>query len=230
MLLGGLQKTSLIDYPGNISCIVFTLGCNFRCPFCHNRELVIDTEETPALSEDYFFGFLKERKGKLDGVVITGGEPLIHEDIEGFMKKIKSMGFLVKLDTNGSFPGRLKDLIDKKLVDYIAMDVKAVPEKYGKSCGVEVDPGKIKKSVKIIMESGVDYEFRTTAIKDVQDRKDFSKIAEWLEGADKYCLQKFLPQNTLDEKFKDAEPYTEKEMEAICGSMKGKFDKCEVRA
>lgn len=229
MLIGGLQKTSLIDYPDKVSCIVFTLGCNFRCPFCQNVDLVVNTKETPVISENYFFKFLGSRNGLLDAVVITGGEPLLQRDIGGFVRKIRSMGFLVKIDTNGYFPEILKNLISKKLVDYIAMDVKASPSKYEKACGKKVDMGKIRESVKIIMNSGVGYEFRTTALPAVQTPRDFIKIGKWLKGAEKYVIQKFSNEKTLDRKFEKKDPYTSKEMERIRKSLSKFFDKCEVR-
>ncbi len=229
MLIGGLQKTSLIDYPDKVSCVIFTLGCNFRCPFCQNVDLVLDTEEAPAISENYFFRFLESRKNLLDGVVITGGEPLIQKDIEDFIEKIKSMGFLVKLDTNGSLPDVLRKLTGKKLVDYIAMDIKSTPEKYEKACGCGVDAEKIKKSVEIIMNSGVDYEFRTTAIPRLQTKEDFRKIGEWLKGAKKYFLQRFSNERTLDRAFKRYPPYTQKEMAEIRKNLSKCFGKCEVR-
>ncbi|NIO21326.1 MAG: anaerobic ribonucleoside-triphosphate reductase activating protein [Candidatus Aenigmarchaeota archaeon] len=229
MLIGGLQKTSLIDYPDKVSCIVFTVGCNLRCPFCQNADLVIDTKETPIIAEKYFFNFLKSRKGLLDAVVITGGEPLLQKDIEGFIKKIRSMGFLVKLDTNGCFPVRLKKLIDDKLLDYIAMDIKSSPSRYEKACGVKVDIKKIRESVRIIMNSGVSYEFRTTAVPRLQKPRDFIKIGKWLEGARKYVIQKFSNEHTLDKKFGKESPYTQKEMEDIRKGLSKFFDKCEVR-
>lgn len=229
MLLGGLQKNSFMDYPDKISCIVFTVGCNFRCPFCHNGYLVLDSEETPILSEKYIFDFLESRKGLIDAVVITGGEPLIQKDIETFIKKIKKMGFLVKLDTNGSSPKVLKNLIKKNLLDYIAMDIKASPEKYEKACGKKVNVENVKKSVEIIMNSGVDYEFRTTVLKEIHSEKDFEKIGEWLNGAKRYFIQKFSNENTLDESFSKATPYTRKEMGKICETIRNFFDKCEVR-
>ncbi|MCK5023051.1 MAG: anaerobic ribonucleoside-triphosphate reductase activating protein [Candidatus Aenigmarchaeota archaeon] len=229
MMLGGLQKNSFMDYPDKISCIIFTAGCNFRCPFCHNGYLVVNVNETPLVKEKYIFDFLESRKGLIDAVVITGGEPLMQKDIGNFMKKIKSMGFLVKLDTNGSFPDILKELIDGNLLDYIAMDIKATPEKYEEACGAKVDVEKIKRSVEMIKESGIDYEFRTTAIKEIHTQEDFEKIGKWLNGAKKYYLQKFSSKETIEPEFSNKTAYTTDEMEKICKSIRNYSVNCVVR-
>lgn len=229
MLIGGLQKTSLIDYPDRVSCIVFTVGCNFRCPFCQNSELVTNTKHSPLISEEYFFSFLESRKGLLDAVVITGGEPLMQKDMESFLKRVKSMGFLVKLDTNGSFPDILERMIKKRLVDYVAMDVKSSQEKYGRASGVEMDIGKVRKSVEVIMKSGVDYEFRTTAVPGIHSKEDFIEIGRWLRGAKKYYIQKFSNEKTLDSRLSEGKPFTEGEAGKICESIRNLFGKCELR-
>jgi pyruvate formate lyase activating enzyme len=229
MYIGGLQKTSLIDYPDKISCILFTIGCNLRCPYCHNSNLVIDVKETPSISNNYFFNFLNSRKGLLDAVVITGGEPLLQKDILDFTKKIKSMGFVVKLDTNGTFPHVLKELINNRLVDYIAMDIKTSVDKYEHACGAKVDIEKIEQSIETIMNYGGDYEFRTTALPEMQSPDDFIKIGKWLRGAKRYYIQKFSNRNTLDVKFTKAPSYSDKELKNICGSLHKYFNRCEVR-
>jgi len=165
MRLGGYQKLTLIDYPGKIATTVFTVGCSFRCPFCHNPELVLpDHFPAPNKMEKEFFEFLKKRKGKIQGVCITGGEPTIQPDIIAFIKKVKKMGFLVKLDSNGTRPDILKKVIDGKLVDFIAMDIKNSLKKYSKTVGTKVDIERIKLSIELIMNSGIDYEFRTTVV------------------------------------------------------------------
>jgi pyruvate formate lyase activating enzyme len=195
MLLGGLQKMTLIDYPGKISATVFTVGCNFRCSFCHNPELVLSSQfmVSPGDNtlEKEFFEFLKTRQGKLDGVCITGGEPTLQPDLIEFIVKIKKLGFAVKLDSNGTRPDILRELFEKKLVDYVAMDIKASLDNYQKVCGTKVDLERIKLSVDLIRNSGVDYEFRTTIVPGLHTVEEFKDVAEWLAGSRKYILQKY---------------------------------------
>ena len=188
--IGGFQKSTLIDYPGKIAAIVFTQGCNFRCGYCHNPEL-LDLKSDSKLSVQYILDFLKTRKGKLDGVVITGGEPTMQAGLYEFIKSVKSLGFLVKLDTNGSNPETIKKLVSDSLIDYIAMDIKAPLEKYKSIVGVGIDTDKIKQSIEIIMNSGIEYEFRTTVVKSLLSFDDILKMGEMIKGADKYYLQKF---------------------------------------
>ncbi len=199
MLLGGLQKLTLIDYPGKIATTVFTVGCNFRCPFCHNPELVFPNfgGTTGTISEKDFFDFLKKRQGKLDGVCITGGEPTIQGDLLAFMAKIKKMNYLVKLDTNGSRPDVLKQALDKNLVDFVAMDIKNCLEKYNQTNGIETDLERIKLSVELIRNSRKPYEFRTTVVPGLHNLKDFDKIGVWLKGSDSYALQKFRNESKI---------------------------------
>ncbi len=192
MLIGGFQKFSLIDYPKKISAIIFTQGCNFRCHYCYNPELVKPELFTPPIPEEEVLSFLEKRRGVLEGVVITGGEPLLQKDLPDFLKKVKDYGYSIKLDTNGSFPEKLKELIEKKLIDFVAMDIKAPFEKYEKVCGVQVDTKKIQESIKIIMNSGIDYLFRTVLIKEFLDFKDIEIIANYIKGAKNYILQKFF--------------------------------------
>jgi len=189
MKLGGLQEISLLDYPEKISAIVWTTGCNFRCPFCYNKDMVF--EETELLPIDHVFSFLEKRKHKLDALSITGGEPLIHEDLRDFIKQVKEMGFLVKVDTNGSFPLRLQSLLDDDLSDYVSMDVKAPLEKYDSVCDVHVDLKKIRQSIRIIMKHAPDYEFKTTMVPGLLEKNDVKKIACLIEGAKRFYLQKF---------------------------------------
>ena len=205
MKLGGLQKLTLLDFPEHVACTVFTLGCNFRCPFCHNSSLVIPgaVHEEGEVEEDEFFKFLKKRQGLLDGVAITGGEPLLHPDIKEFIKKIRALGYLVKLDTNGSFPDRLRELIDEGLVDYVAMDIKAPIEDYGPVCGLMNPPlDKLKESIAILREGKVGYEFRTTIVDEFHDLEAMEKIGELIEGAPKYYLQRFEDSGELIEEGK----------------------------
>jgi pyruvate formate lyase activating enzyme len=195
MLLGGLQKMTLIDYPGKIGATVFTVGCNFRCSFCHNPELVLSSQFMVSPNDDTlereFFEFLKTRQGKLDGVCITGGEPTLQPDLIEFIAKIKKMGFAVKLDSNGTRPDILQELFKKKLVDYVAMDIKASLNNYQKICGIKIDLDRINLSVDLIKNSGVDYEFRTTVVPDLHSVEEFKDVAKWLAGSKKYILQKY---------------------------------------
>ena len=183
MYIKAYQKLTLLDFPGKIACTVFTAGCNLRCPFCHNALLVTDIDDA-FVPEEEFFGFLSGRKGRLDGVAITGGEPLMQKDIASFIARIKAMGFLVKLDTNGTFPDKLDAVLKEGNVDYVAMDVKNSPKKYAKTVAVlTLDIKLIEKSVKIIKDSGVDYEFRTTVTHEDFERSDFDEIGKLISGA-----------------------------------------------
>lgn len=203
MLLAGYEKLTLIDYPGKLATVVFTIGCNFRCPFCHNPELVDLRLAHGKTSEDEFFEFLKKRKNILEGVCVTGGEPTIQTDIVEFIEKIKALGFLVKLDSNGTRPDVLKKLIDKKLVDYIAMDIKNSLEKYQDTIGTAADMERIKLSVDLIMRSGTEYEFRTTAVPGIHTEQDFEDIAQWIKGAKKYYLHEYREGKILDSSLKN---------------------------
>ncbi len=193
MILGGLQKLTLIDYPGKVVATVFTVGCNFRCPFCHNPELVISSTkfERGFLAEEDFFEFLKKRKGKLDGVCVTGGEPTMQTDILEFLRKIKELGYLVKLDSNGTNPDVLREAFSRNLVDFIAMDIKNCLEKYEKTCAARVDLKNIRTSVELIRNSGIPYEFRTTVVPGIHTTEDFNLIGKWLSGIDNFALQEY---------------------------------------
>jgi len=230
MLIGGLQKLTLIDYPEKLACTVFLTGCNFYCPWCYSPELVLPEKikKQPKILEKEFFNFLKTRKGFLEGVVICGGEPTINKELPGFIKKIKKMGYAVKLDTNGSNPKMLKTLIEKKLVDYIAMDIKAPREKYQKVVGRKINITNIEKSISLLKEDIVDYEFRTT-VNPLLKKDDIIKIAQWLSGAKKYYLQNFRPEKTLNPKFKKKKPYSEKYLLEIQKTISPFFETCQVR-
>lgn len=198
MIIGGLQKLTLLDFPGCVACTVFTVGCNLRCPFCHNPDLVFNPPEDMRISEDEFFAFLGKRKGLLDGVAITGGEPLLHSDIGEFIAKIKSMGFKVKLDTNGTFPDRLEKILAEGNVDYVAIDIKNTFEKYAGTVGIEgFDTSLIKRSIKVLQDSGVAHEFRTTVVSPLHKAEDFGKIAKQVEGSENYFLQSFVDSGNL---------------------------------
>ena len=198
MILGGLQKLTLLDFPGTVACTVFTVGCNLRCPFCHNPALVFNPPEDMRISEDEFFAFLKKRQGILDGVAITGGEPLLHADIGEFIAKIKAMGYKVKLDTNGTFPDRLEKILAEGNVDYVAMDLKNTFEKYAETVGIgNFDVSLIKRSIDLIQKSGVAYEFRTTVVSPLHEAGDFGAIAKQVEGTERYFLQSFVDSGEL---------------------------------
>lgn len=198
MYINGFQKLTILDYPGKVACIVFTPGCNFRCPFCHNASLVTHIDKETYVEVDEVLAYLKKRQGLLDGVVITGGEPLLQEGIEEFIAEIKSLGYSVKLDTNGSFPEKLISIVEKGLVDYVAMDIKNSKEKYGMTIGVEdFDIAPMEKSVDFLLQGKVDYEFRTTVVKDFHTIDDIQDIVVWLKGAHKYFLQNFVDSGDL---------------------------------
>ncbi len=219
MLIGGLQRFSLIDYPGKISAVIFTMGCNFRCPYCHNPELV-EFNKGNLIGEQYILSFLKERRKKLDGVVLTGGEPTLQSDIINFLRKIKELGFLIKLDTNGSYPEVIENLLKEKLVDYIAMDIKASLEKYNEVTNSNVDIEYIKRSIDIIIGSGIDYEFRTTVVRSQLSKNDILNIGRLIKSAKTYVLQEFKPSKTLDPDFLKEASYARKELEEMAFSIK----------
>ena len=197
MKIKGLQKTTLLDFPGKVACTVFTGGCNFRCPFCHNASLVLTPKEVDDISEDEFFVFLKKRVGVLDGVCITGGEPLLQHDIIPFIEKIHALGFAIKLDTNGSRPKILRQIIELGLVDHIAMDIKNSLKKYSLSVGTDLNLDEIKESIDLIMNSGISYEFRTTVVKELHALEDMISIGELISGAEGYYLQAFKDSGDL---------------------------------
>ena len=229
--IGGLQKLTLIDYPGRLAATVFLTGCNFRCPFCYSSELVLPEKikKQPKISEKEFFKFLKERKKLLEGLVLCGGEPTIHKDLPEFIKKIKKLGYLVKLDTNGSNPQMLKNLIDKKLIDYVAIDIKAPKEKYEKAAGVKVDIKKIQNSIDILKKGNVDCEFRSTVVPSVHSKEDILEMAKWISGAKKYYLQNFRPEKTIDPKFEKIKPYPQEFLLEIQKAIAPFFEICQVR-
>jgi len=211
MKIGGLQRFSLIDYPENICAIVFTQGCNFRCPYCHNPELSHSDRYETLISEEEIFSFLERRRGKLDAVSITGGEPTEQNDLMEFISRIKTMDYLVKIDTNGSHPEILRSLMEKDLLDYIAMDVKAPLDKYKNISRSTIDPARIKESIKLIQKSHLSHEFRTTVVKSQLDKNDIVTIATLIKGADCYVLQKFIPTKVLDQRFLKKGTYSDEE-------------------
>ncbi len=227
LIIKGIQKLSLIDYPGRVACTLFTFGCNFRCPYCHNPELVID-DGAPLIPESDVLRFLEVRKRFLDGVCITGGEPTLHNDLPNFIKRVKDLGYSVKLDTNGTSPETLRRLIGGRLVDYIAMDVKAPLEKYESVVRVTVDGSRIAESVEII-KAFPEHEFRTTVVPELLTREDILAIARWLKGARRFFIQQFKPTKTLDKIFLEKQVYPADELEKIHDEMKCFFEVCEIR-
>lgn len=194
----GMQKMTLLDYPGYVACTLFTGGCNFRCPFCHNALLVLDLDENYTIPEEEVLAFLKKRQGLLDGVCVTGGEPLINKDIGDFLSKVKELGFKIKLDTNGTNPALLKELVSQKLVDYVAVDIKNSPEKYAETVGLKsFDMSTINETVNFLMTGCVDYEFRTTVTKQFHTEKSMEEAARFIRGAKRYFLQNFVDSGNL---------------------------------
>ena len=213
MLIHGFQKTTLLDFPQKVAATVFTGGCNLRCPFCHNASLVTHIDTAQIIPEEEIFSYLKKRKGILDGVCITGGEPLLQKDLEEFCKKIHDLGLLVKLDTNGSFPDRLRGLIENKRIDYIAMDIKNALSLYPVTCGLEQTPDGIEESIRLIMSSPIPYEFRTTVVRELHTEESLVDLAHTIKGAKKYYLQGFIDSGDLIGEGLSA--YSEEEMHVL---------------
>jgi pyruvate formate lyase activating enzyme len=213
----GLEKFAPKDFPGYISSTVFLGGCNFRCPFCHNSDLVQNPQTLPTFPMDYFIGFLDSRKNWLEGICVSGGEPLLNKDLEVLLCLIKERNFLVRIDTNGSFPSRLEGLIKERLVDQIAMDVKAPLERYNEVAGIQVNEENIQKSINIIKNSGLEYVFRTTVVPGLVGSDDIRKISQMLNGAKVFQIQQFVPTNTLNSHYLRKRPYCRKEVQAFAG-------------
>lgn len=212
MQIGGFQKLSLIDYPKKVAALIFTQGCPFLCHFCHNPSLVVEKQFSSPIDENSIFSFLKQRQNQLDAVVITGGEPTIQSDLIEFIKKIKNLNFSVKLDTNGINPYVIKNLLDEKLIDYIAMDLKAPLDKYSKLTQRELNLDFIKESIKLIISSDIEHEFRSTLIKDIHEIEDIEKMSKLIKNAKLYVLQKFVSKTTLNPNFSKFISFSEKEM------------------
>lgn len=198
MIINGFQKLTLLDYPGRVACTIFTAGCNMRCPFCHNASLVTHIDSDNTFGTEEVLDYLKKRQGILEGVCITGGEPLLQPDIKEFIAEIKNLGYSVKLDTNGTFPEKLKELVNEGLVDYVAMDIKNSKAKYKKTAGIEnLDLSKIEESVDFLINGNIDFEFRTTIVNEFHTVDDIQDIVVWLKGAHKYFLQNFVDSGDL---------------------------------
>jgi pyruvate formate lyase activating enzyme len=215
MKIGGLQRVSLIDYPGKIGAIIFTQGCNFRCSYCHNPELVDPDQYGPVIPEKDVLFFLDKRQGKLEAVTVTGGEPTLQPDLEKFLEEVKKMGYLIKVDTNGSKPDILEKVIRKRLVDYLAMDIKGPLERYRQIASVKVDKSRIRRSIQLIKASGIKYEFRTTVVRSQLDLQDLVSVAKLVKQARLYVLQPFIPIKTLSIPMLSEMSYTPEEFSNI---------------
>lgn len=226
MNIQGYQKLTLLDFPGKMACTVFTGGCNFRCPFCHNASLINNpTEYTTSCDE--VLEYLKKRQGILQGVCITGGEPLLQPDLEEYIRKIKTLGYSVKLDTNGYLPDRLESLLNTGLVDYVAMDIKASKDNYSKAAGVPIDIEKIEKSVELLKNGNIPFEFRTTVVKGIHSVDEFEKIAEWIKGTKKYFLQKY--KDSGDILGDGCDGFSDEEMNKILQSVSAIIPEAQIR-
>lgn len=229
MKIGGLQKISLIDYPGLLCAVIFTQGCNFRCAYCHNPELIDPRKFSSPLSEDDLVAFLEKRKGKLDAVTITGGEPTLQPDLLPFVYHLKTMGYRIKIDTNGSNPDVIYHLINDHLIDYIAMDIKGPFDLYHKVTCSNIKVDKIQQSIEIVMKSGVLYEFRTTVLKSMLKPGDMMKIGELIKNARIYYLQRYIPSKKIDKEFISFEKYTDDELEAMKIKLRKYIYQVEIR-
>lgn len=228
MKIAGLQKLTLLDYPGKMACTVFSSGCNFRCPFCQNADLVLPDLYPEEIGREEFLSFLKKRAGILDGICFSGGEPLLDGSVEGLMEEAKALGYLVKLDTNGSFPERLESLAAKGLLDYVAMDLKNSPERYAETIGLaEYDLAPIRESVSFLLAGAVPYEFRTTVVREFHGDSDFLSIGEWIQGAQRYFLQGFVDSGNLIEE--GLHGYSLEEMAHFQALLKGRVPHTEIR-
>ena len=230
MKVTGIQKLTLLDYPGVVACTVITAGCNFRCPFCHNAMLVLPEQiDDECLTDDEVFGFLKKRRGVLDGVAVTGGEPLLHADMPEFLARVKELGYKIKLDTNGSNPELLSEIVKNKLVDRVAMDIKNAPEEYARTIGLKsFDIAPVERSKEMLLRGDIDYEFRTTVVKGIHTKESLIGAAKWIEGAKEYYLQQFKDSGNLI--LPDGlSAYDEKQMHALADAVRDYVPTVEVR-
>ncbi len=219
MEIHGLQKLTLLDFPGHTACTVFTGRCNFRCPFCQNASLVLDPGSLAVIPEEDVFAFLEKRHGLLDGVAVTGGEPTLQPDLEDFLRKVKAMGYAAKLDTNGARPAVLRRILEEGLADYVAMDVKSSPAGYGRCAGVSGDVlSPVRESAALLEESGVPHEFRTTAVKPLHTPEDFDAIGRWLRGTEKYFIQSFVDSGDILEEGMEA--FSREELEELLAAVR----------
>ena len=227
MRIAGFQKLTLLDFPGKVACTLFTPGCNFRCPFCHNASLVITPGDADDFTEEEILSFLKKRQGLLEGVAITGGEPLLQPGIDELIRKIRALGYAVKLDTNGSFPEKLSRLLEEGLLDYVAMDIKNAPEHYDLATGVETDLEKIRRSIALLIGGKIPYEFRTTVVKGIHRPEDFPGIGRFIEGSERYFLQSYVDSgDVIDPRF---EAFTPEELRGFLDSVRPFVASAELR-
>lgn len=227
MIIEGLQKTTLLDYPGNVACTLFAHGCNLRCPFCHNAGLVV-RQPANIIDKEEIAAFLEKRKGILDGICLTGGEPLAQKDSLEFIEFLKSFGYKIKLDTNGFYPDRLKEAVGRGLIDYIATDIKSSKEGYPRAVGIEgIDIAPIEESVEFIMSCGVDYEFRTTAVKGLHLVSDFENIGKWIKGAKRYFIQQFIDSGDIISAGFDA--FSKEETEKLLAAVRENVPTAQIR-
>ena len=227
MKIHGLQKMTLLDYPGKVACTVFLGGCEFRCPFCHNADL-LDPNAPAQMDDEELLRFLKTRTGLLDGVAITGGEPLLRQDLPDLLVRIRDLGYLVKIDTNGNHPARLKRILDEGLADYVAMDVKNSPQRYGETVGIPgFDMARISESIGILLSSDTEYEFRTTVVKQFHDEASFEEIGPWIRGAKRYFLQGFVDRDTVP--FAGLEAWGKEEMERFADIVRPFVKNVDIR-
>ena len=227
MKIHGLQKMTLLDYPGKVACTVFLGGCEFRCPFCHNADL-LDVNAPAEMDDEELLRFLKTRTGLLDGVAITGGEPLLRQDLPDLLVRIRDLGYLVKIDTNGDHPARLKKILDEGLADYVAMDVKNSPQRYGETVGIPgFDTARISESIGILLSSDTEYEFRTTVVKQFHDEASFEEIGPWIRGAKRYFLQGFVDRDTVP--FVGLEAWSKEEMERFADIVRPFVKNVDIR-
>ena len=229
MLISGLQKLTLLDYPGHVACTVFTGGCNFRCPFCHNASLVLPEQLAQDTDEQQVLSFIEKRVGVLDGVAVTGGEPLLHKDIGSFLSRVKALGYKIKLDTNGSFPQLLSELVSSGLVDRVAMDIKNAPALYPQTVGLEsLDMEAVERSKNFLLEGRVDYEFRTTVVKGLHTAESLAEAARWISGAKEYYLQQYKDSgNVLDKDGLSA--FSDEQMHALAQGLREWVPSVQVR-
>ena len=227
MIIGGLQKTTLLDYPGKVACTVFLPGCNLRCPYCHNSSLVLPEQMEEGFPEEDLFAFLEKRKGKLDGVCITGGEPTIHPELPRLIRQIRDLGFLLKLDTNGSNPTMLQQLLEENSLDYVAMDIKNSPQMYEKTCGNSTAFHLVEKSISLLQQGNVDFEFRTTVCKPLHTVEGMQQLGQWIQGTEKYFIQNFEDSGSLVGS--GMEPFSREELEVLLAAVQKSVPAAQLR-